>query len=136
MFLGDSLISWKSKKQDCLSKSSTESEYRAMYVACSKITWIRVLLSKLGFSQFDPTPLHANNASVRQIATNLVYHERTKHIEVDYHYIHEAMNSRVVSLPHVSTALEIVDVFTKSLTRQHHQFLASKLMLVDQPASI
>jgi hypothetical protein len=136
MFLGDSLISWKSKKQARVSKSSTESEYRAMSTACSEIIWLRGLLAELGFPQADSTPLHADNTSAIQIAANPVYHERTKHIEVDCHSIREAVDTCVISLPHVSTNLQIADVFTKALTRQCHQFLVGKLMLLDQPASI
>ena len=136
MFLGDSLISWKSKKQDRVSKSSTESEYRAMSAACSEITWLRGLLAELGFSQSNPTSLHADNTSAIQIATNPVYHERTKHIEVDCHYIREAVATRLISLPHVPTTLQVADLLTKSHTRQRHQFLVGKLMLLDKPASI
>jgi hypothetical protein len=136
MFLGDSLISWKSKKQARVSKSSTESEYRAMSAACSEIIWLRGLLGELGFSQSDSTPLHADNTSAIQIAANPVYHERTKHIEVDCHSIREAVDTRVISLPHISTNLQIADIFTKAMTRQRHQFLVGKLMLLDRPASI
>ena len=136
MFLGNSLISWKSKKQACVSKSSTESEYRAMSAARSEIVWLHELLAELGFSQFDSTPLHADNTSAIQRAGNPVYHERTKHIEVDCHSIREALDTRVISLPHVSTNLQITDVFTKAMTRQRHQFLVSKLILLDRPASI
>ena len=136
MFLGDSLISWKSKKQARVSKSSTESKYRAMSAACSEIVWLCGLLTELGFSQSDSTPLYSDNTSVIQIATNHVYHERTKHIEVDFHSIREALDNRVISLPYVSTNLQIADVFTKAMTRQCHQFLVGKLMFLDQPASI
>lgn len=136
MFLGNSLISWKSKKQDRVSKSSTESEYHAMSAACSEIVWLRGLLAELGFSQSHPTPLHADNTSAIQIAANPVYHERTKHIEVDCHYIREALDTHLISLPHISTNLQIADVFTKAMTRHRHQFLVGKLMLLDQPASI
>jgi hypothetical protein len=117
MFLGDSLISWKSKKQARISKSSTESKYQAMSTACSEIVWLLGLLAELGFSQSDSTPLHVDNASAIQIATNPVYHERTKRIEVDCHSIREALDNRVISLPHVSTNLQIGDVFTKAMTR-------------------
>jgi hypothetical protein len=136
MFLGDSLISWKSKKQDRVSKSSTESEYRAMSAACSEIVWLRGLLAEMGFHQTTPTLLHADNTSAIQIATNPVFHERTKHIEVDCHSIREAVDAHVISLPHISTDLQIADVFTKSMTRQRHQFLVGKLMLINHPASI
>ena len=63
MFLGSSLISWKSKKQARVSKSSTESEYRAMSAACSEILWLRGLLAELGFPQTEPTSLYADNTS-------------------------------------------------------------------------
>ncbi|XP_047257055.1 uncharacterized protein LOC107850820 isoform X4 [Capsicum annuum] len=132
----ESLISWKSKKQDCVSKSSTEAEYRAMSTACSEIMWLRGLLAEIGFPQSNPTPLHADNTSVVQIAINSVYHERTKHIEVDCHYIREAVDKGAITLPHVSSDLQIADAFTKSMARQRHQFLIGKLMLLDLPASI
>ena len=78
MFLGDALISWRCKKQDRVSKSSTEAEYCAMSTACSEIVWLRGLLEELGFPQTTSTPLHANHTSAIQIATNPVFHERTK----------------------------------------------------------
>jgi hypothetical protein len=89
MFLGDSLISWKSNKQAHVSKSSIESKYRAMSTACFEIVWLRGPLAKIGFSQFDSISLYADNTNVIQIATNPVYHECTKHIEVDCHSIRE-----------------------------------------------
>ncbi|CAL8153285.1 unnamed protein product [Prunus armeniaca] len=136
MFLGDALISWKCKKQDHVSKSSTEAEYRAMSDACSEIIWLRGLLIELGFGPIQPTPLHVDNTSAIQIAANPVYHERTKHIEVDCHSIREAYDHQVITLPHVSTTLQIADIFTKSMPCQRHHFLVSKLMLVNLPASI
>ena len=136
MFLVDSLISWKSKKQARVSKSSMESKYCAMFAACFEIVWLCGILSELGFSQLDPTPLYADNTSAIQIATNLVYQERTKHIEVDCHSIREALDSHIISIPYISTTLKIADVFTKAMTRQRHQFLVGKLMLLDRSTSI
>ena len=126
----------KNKKQDRVSKSSTESEYQAMSLAYSKIIWLRGLLAELDFSETDPTPLHADNTSAIQIMVNPVYHERTKHIEVDCHSIRAAFEARVITLPHISTNLQIVDIFTKAFPRHRHCLLSSKLKLVDQPASI
>ena len=126
----------KSKKQDRVSKSSTKSEYRAMSLACSEIIWLRGLLAELDFSETDPTPLYVDNTSAIQITANPVYHERTKHIEVDCHSIRAAFEARVITLPHISTDLQIADIFTKALPRHRHCLLSSKLMLVDQPASI
>ena len=136
MFFGDALISWRSKKQDRVSKSSTEAEYRAMSTACSEIVRLRGLLEELGFPQTTSTHLHANNTSAIQIATNPVFHERTKHIEVDCHSIRDTLESQVISLPHISFDLQVANVFTKTLTRQRHKFLVSKLLLTNLPASI
>ena len=107
-----------------------------MSLACSEIIWLRGLLAELDFSVTDPTPLHVDNTSAIQITANPIYHERTKHIEVDCHSIREAFEARVITLPHISTKLQIVDIFTKALTRHRHCLLSSKLLLVDQPASI
>ena len=79
-----------------------------MSLVCFKILWLRGLLAELDFSATDPTPLHADNTSAIQIMTNHVYHERTKHIEVDYHSIHEAFEVRVITLPHISIEQQIV----------------------------
>ena len=76
-----------------------------MSTACSEIIWLRGLLTELGYSQQHPTPLHADNTSAIQITANPVYHERTKHIEVDCHSIHEAYDHQIITLPHVSTTL-------------------------------
>lgn len=84
-FLGDSLLFWKGKNQDRVSKSSTKNEYRAMSTVCSEIVWIRGLLDEIRFPQSNFTPLDTDNASAIRIATNPVYHERTKHIEVNCH---------------------------------------------------
>jgi hypothetical protein len=107
-----------------------------MSLACSEIIWLRGLLAELDFSEIDHTPLHADNTNAIQITANPIYHERTKHIEVDRHFIREAFEARVITLPHIFTDLQIADIFTKALTRHRHCFLSSKLMLVDHPTSI
>src|SRR4051812_23656332 len=114
MFLGSVLISWKNKKQARVSKSSTESQYRDMSSACSKIIWFRGLLTKLGFSQQTATPLYVDNTSVIQINVNSVFHEGTKYIEVDCHSIREAFEKHTISLLHVTSQLQLADIFTKA----------------------
>ncbi|XP_068655300.1 secreted RxLR effector protein 161-like [Aristolochia californica] len=100
MFLGDALLFWRCKKQDHVYKSSTEAEYRAMPTACSEIVWLRGFLAKL---EFLPIPLHVDNTSTIQIATNPVFHEHTKHIEVDCHSNRDSLDNRVISLPYISS---------------------------------
>ena len=107
-----------------------------MSVACSEILWLHGLLKDLGFSQHRPTPLHADNTSVIRIIENPIFHKRTKHNEVDCHFIRDEYLRYVITLPFVSSALQIADIFTKGLPQPRHQFLIDKLMLVDSPASI
>ena len=107
-----------------------------MSQACSEILWLQGLLTELGFRQDTPTPLYGDNTSAIHLTTNPIFHERTKHIEVDCHFIRDAFEDRVISLPHVTNTLQVADIFTKTLTRQRHQFLVDKLMLLDKPASI
>ena len=133
MFLGSTLISWKNKKQARVSKSSTESEYRVMSLVYSEIIWLHGLLAELGFPQTEATPLFADNTSAIQIVANSVFHERTKHIEVDCHSIREALDNRIVSLPHITLQLQLAHIFTKVVPRLRHEFLNNKLMLLDHP---
>jgi len=136
VYLGDALVSWKCKKQDRVSRSSTEAEYRAMSAACAEIIWLRGLLTDLEITQFTSTPLHADNLSAIQISVDPVFHERTKHIEVDCHFIRNAVDRELITLPHVPSNLQTADIFTKALPSNRHDFLVGKLMLVSSPPSI
>ncbi|GJZ64969.1 uncharacterized mitochondrial protein-like protein [Tanacetum coccineum] len=127
IFVGDSLISWKSKKQDVLSKSSTEALYRAMAVTTSEIVWLRWLLADMGVSISYSTPLYYDNRSAIQIARNSMFHERTKHIEIDCHFTRHHLQAGTISLPFVSSALEIANVFTKPHSGPRFRFLTDKL---------
>nr|GFA11585.1 uncharacterized mitochondrial protein AtMg00810-like [Tanacetum cinerariifolium] len=88
VFLEDSLISLKRKKQDVLSKSSIEAEFRAMAVTISEIVLLRWLIADMGVHVTSPTPLYCDNRSAIQIARNKIFHKRTKHIEIDCHFTH------------------------------------------------
>jgi hypothetical protein len=105
VFLGDSLISWKSKKHDVPSKSSTETEYHAMAMTTSKIVWLHWLLADMGVCISHSTPLHCDNRSAIQIARNSVFHKRTKHIEIDCHFTRHHLQDGTISLPFVPSAL-------------------------------
>ena len=134
--LDDSLISWKCTKQLSGSKSSTKSEYCTMSSTCSEIIWLCHLFSEIGLRQQEETPLHADNTSAIYIAANPVFHKCTKHIKVGWHLIREAYDDNTITPPHVSSKLQLADIFTKAMSHDRNQYLVHKLLLVNPLASI
>jgi hypothetical protein len=88
------LISWSAKKQHVVSRSSTKAEYRSMFLAVVAMFWIRMLICKLHISLLSPPVLWCDNSRASALASNLVFHARTKHIEVDVHFIHEKVTNK------------------------------------------
>ncbi|XP_057996557.1 uncharacterized mitochondrial protein AtMg00810-like [Hevea brasiliensis] len=114
-FLGDSLISWCSKKQTIVSQSSTEVEYRVLTDTTSELLWLRWLLQNMGVSQSNATTnIYCDNKSAIQIAHNDVFHERTKHIEIDCHFVRHHLVSGKLCLISVPSADQKADIFTKA----------------------
>ena len=130
IFLGDSLVSWRSKKQSLTSRSSTEAEYRALADTTSEILWIRWLLDDLGITQSSPTDLYCDNRSAIQIAHNDVFHERTKHIEIDCHFIRQHIIRNALRLISIGTLDQPADLLTKAHHPGRFRNLVSKLKLV------
>jgi len=87
MSIGGNLVSWKSKKQNVVARSSAEVEYRAMAVATCELIWIKQLLQELKFGNAQQMKLYCDNQAALHIVSNLVFHERTKHIEIDCHFV-------------------------------------------------
>ncbi|RVW49230.1 Retrovirus-related Pol polyprotein from transposon TNT 1-94 [Vitis vinifera] len=131
--LGSSLISWRSKKQTFVARSSTEAEYRALADTTSELLWLRWLLKDLGVSTSSATPLYCDNQSAIHIAHNDVFHERTKHIEIDCHFIRYHLLHGALKLFSVSSKDQLVDIFTKSLPKRRTRDLVDNLKLVSHP---
>lgn len=118
--LGKSLISWKTKKQSTISVSLAKSEYQAMAKTVSEIGWIRGLLSDFGVQVDGPTMLFCDNDAAVKIATNPVFHERTKHIKVDCHFSRDKIQEGIVTARGIGTVEQLADVFTKLPCQRQH----------------
>lgn len=131
IFLGSSLVSWKCKQQNTISHSSAESEYRAMANTCCEVQWLVYLLHDLQVPHSRPALLFCDNKAVLHIAANPTFHERTKHIELDCHFVLEKIQSKVIHPLRVSSSHQLSDIFTKQLGIRQFMFLLSKMGMLD-----
>ena len=129
--LGGNLITWRSKKKTVVAKSSAEAEYRAMAHTSCELMWIKHLLEELRFVVKLPMTMHCDNQAAIYIVSNPVFHERTKHIEVDCHITREKVEDGVIATPYVFTRVQIADMFTKTLCKTLLGSLCNKLGLYD-----
>ncbi|GJS85052.1 ribonuclease H-like domain-containing protein [Tanacetum coccineum] len=125
-----SLITWKSKKQSTLSRSSAEAEYRSMASATCEVIWLSNLLGDMGVKNLLPVVLYCDNSSALQIGANPVFHEKSKHFEIDVHLVREKVASGVIVTEKIHTSQQIADVLTKALgSKQHDEFMKPKKLV-------
>jgi len=114
IYMGDNLLSWGAKKQATMSRSTAEAEYRALASTTAELMWFIHLLKSIGYLLPAPT-LCCDNLSAINMAENPVFHHRTKHIEIDVHFVREQVARGSLSLQHISGPAQIADIFTKPL---------------------
>jgi hypothetical protein len=126
-FIGGNLVTWKSKKQTVVARSSAEAEYRAMASTACELIWLKTLLGDLGISCNVPITLHCDNQAAMHIAANPVFHERTKHIEVDCHFVRNQVQSKLLETVYTKSCDQLADIFTKILPSAQFERLLFKL---------
>ncbi|KAJ3698926.1 hypothetical protein LUZ61_002631 [Rhynchospora tenuis] len=129
-FLGGSLISWSSRKQTSVSLSTAEAEYVAVGSCCTQILWMMQTLRDYELD-FRKVPIFCDNTSAILISKNPVLHSRTKHIEIQHHFIRDHVEKGDVELTHVDTKDQVADIFTKPIPTQHHIELRFKLGMLE-----
>ncbi|GKD53274.1 hypothetical protein Tco_1286661, partial [Tanacetum coccineum] len=125
-FLGEKLVSWSSKKQDCMALSTAEAEYVSLSACCAQVLWMRTQLTDYGFP-FNKIPIYCDSKSTIAISYNPVQHSRTKHIAVRYHFIKENVEKGTIELYFVKTDYQLAELFTKALLVDRFNYLVRRL---------
>jgi histone deacetylase 1/2 len=130
VFVGPNLVSWSSKKQPSVSRSSTEAEYKALANGAAEAIWVESLLRELGVTQQRTPVLWCDNLGATYLTANPVFHARMKHIEIDFHFVRERVAAGALQVRFISSGDQLADVFTKPATRQMLDRFKTNLNLV------
>ncbi|CAL2268582.1 unnamed protein product [Prunus armeniaca] len=131
VFLGNSLISWKTKKQKTVSRSSAKAEYCSMAAATCALTWLRYLLKDLQVTNLGPAKLFCDNQATLHIVVHTVYHEGTKHIEIDCHVVREKIQGGQIATFFVPSVSQLADLCIKAIGSNAFHNLVCKLGILD-----
>ena len=130
-YVWGNLVTWRSKKQSVVSRSSAEAEFRAMAHGICEGIWLRRVLKELKISDEEPMKMFCDNQSAISIAKNPVHHDRTKHVEIDRHFIKENISSGTICVPFVKTCDQVADILTKAVGSRPFHTILGKLGMRD-----
>lgn len=137
VYFGSNLISWISKKQPVVSRSSTEAEYRALALVVAELLWVQALFRELCLPQPSSPPIvFCDNMSTVMLSANPILHSRTKHLELDLFFVREKVQQGSIHVTHISSKDQIADILTKPLPKSQFLFLRSKLNVQSSPLSL
>ncbi|PRQ53257.1 putative RNA-directed DNA polymerase [Rosa chinensis] len=125
-FVGNNLVSWHSKKQNCVSLSTAEAEYIAAGSCCTQMLWMKQMLNDYGFPQ-GKLSIFCDNTSAINISKNPVQHSRTKHIDIRYHFIRDLVDANILELEFIPTENQLADLFTKPLDNLRFESLRKSI---------
>ena len=124
------MISWLSRKHTSVALSTTEAEYIVACSPCSEAVWLRNMLAGLFDAEIDVTNNHCDNQSCIKMTENPMFHDKSKHIEIRYHYIQDMVQKGAIKLKYVPTEELVVDVLTKPISRVKFEYFRDKLGVV------
>ncbi|KAK3001020.1 hypothetical protein RJ639_020680 [Escallonia herrerae] len=130
-FVGGILVTWRSKKQNVVARSSAEAEFRGIALGVCEALWLRLLLQDLGCVSKQPIKLYCDNKVACDIAHNPVQHDRTKHVEIERFFIKEKLDEKIVELPHIRSEDQLADILTKAVSSRVFLKFLSKLGMWD-----
>ena len=129
--MGGNLVTWRSKKQEVVARSSAEAEYRGMAKAICELLWIKNLMQELQIKQTSPMRLYCDSKAACDIAHDPVQHDRTKHVEGDRYFIKEKLEAKIIEVPHIRSQDQLADMLTKAISNQVFHTSLDKLGMND-----
>jgi len=131
VLVGGNLVGWRSKKQSVVARSTAEAEFRAMASGICELMWLRILLSELHLYCGSPLQLYCDNQAAINMVNNPVHHDRTKHVEIDRHFIKEKLDEGILQISFVKSGDQLADVLTKGVNVVSFMKICSKMGLLD-----
>jgi hypothetical protein len=125
--LGSAMISWSSRKQGSIAQSTTKAEYIATSDASKEVVWLRKLVSWLFDDKLEAMMVHCDNQNCIKLTENPIFHDRSKHIDMKYHFIRDMVQRKIVKLQYIATSEQVVDILTKPLPLRQFVQLRGKL---------
>jgi len=132
VYLGCNLISWSSKKQRTIVRSSTEAEYCSFAATATELSWVCLLIQELGVALPSYSVIYCDNVGATQLSSNPIFHSCMKHVTVVYHFIRDQVQSGRLRVAHISFTDQLADLLTKPLSTSQFQFFHDKIGLYDR----